>query len=285
VFWGISAIIDDMRILPGRQCGASANRRQGFTLIELLVVTATIAVLVAVLMPALSGAKRRARLVACSNNIRQVITGLTLYAGENDDRFPPRKAWNPNVVQWADPGHTDMRRVMYGVAGRQADVLWCPLIPSDSPWARWDNPTNLTGEDLDLWSKVYFIDLQYSFPGHLCYRIGYAVYAGVEPLEESLAWDWSHSGNEHTNQSPHISTSGKDVLVADMNGSWMYAGLGDVDRPYSSSHSSTQSGYQGGGPFVDTNVGYGDGHVEWRNRIQHYVLSSESTWWSASFQY
>ena len=61
---------------------------RGFTLVELLVVIASIAVLVALLLPVLSRAKEKARRTACLNNLKQVNLALHLYAGENGDRLP-----------------------------------------------------------------------------------------------------------------------------------------------------------------------------------------------------
>lgn len=66
----------------------SEPTRRGFTLIELLVVIAIIAILSAMLLPALSSAKERARRTACINNVRQFILATHLYAGDNDQNLP-----------------------------------------------------------------------------------------------------------------------------------------------------------------------------------------------------
>jgi prepilin-type N-terminal cleavage/methylation domain-containing protein len=154
------------------------NRKTGFTLIELLVVIAIIAILAAILFPVFARARESARRAACLSNMKQVTTGVLMYAQDYDEVLPfmdgtgrtnyavdPRAIWINGTMPYV----------------KNAAVWYCPsaTIHATAP-------------------PVGASDSNYWYNGHAS---GKALAAISQPAESVLFCEWKYRTNQ-TGQRP-----------------------------------------------------------------------------------
>src|ERR1039457_624370 len=104
-----------------------------FTLIELLVVIAIIAILAAMLLPALAGAKFRSQQIACVNDLKQLSLASKMY-------YDDLNAWIGPISTNATLSQGDWMGAMLAYYGNATNVLFCPCAPDQGMAAGAVNP-------------------------------------------------------------------------------------------------------------------------------------------------
>lgn len=104
--------------------------RGGFTLIELLVVIAIIAILAAILFPVFARAREAARATSCKNNLKQVITGLLMYAQDYDEALLPYSPNGGTGTQYARNWEVELQPYL-----KNLQIYRCPSLQAAHGYA------------------------------------------------------------------------------------------------------------------------------------------------------
>ena len=107
----------------------------GFTLIELLVVIAIVALLMAILLPAIQRVRRQARAVACQSNLRQWGVAFSMYTNDNGGRLPYHFPNGAGDHVWP--------HALHSYYSDSNDLLFCPMVRRSQ--IRPDNPFSTSG--------------------------------------------------------------------------------------------------------------------------------------------
>lgn len=226
---------------------------RGFTLIELLVVIGIIAIIAALLLPALAAAKERAKRAQCMSNLKQIGVALIVYANDNDDVLPQSTVAGESLGQatW------DLPRSMADNIGTQGsstnsiyrNIFYCPgaftTVQNEDFWWNYSSGHRVT-------SYQWFIrrsDSNTNYPSVLTSPKGYlskismGFLRGVKPVDAEMAADVviSEGTGHRTDKFRGVYTSNPAELPNGYNSSHMRGGL------------------PAGG-----NILFEDGHVIWR---------------------
>jgi prepilin-type N-terminal cleavage/methylation domain-containing protein/prepilin-type processing-associated H-X9-DG protein len=227
----------------------STYHKSAFSLIELLVVIGIIAILMAILLPALERAREKANGTKCANSLRQIGLALSAYTNDNHGQYPRtvyvadkpyNKGTNPAA---ADP---------FGPGGPLANDLTTPIyllivteaLPAKMAGCPYDDVNDYQEDKLARLGRSNFTDykknLGYSFanpyPSSAAANAGYVLKGGAVNAEFAVAADLNPG-----------KSAGSDVTAVTVN-----MGTNQLRKGISRNH-------EGDG----MNVLYGDGHVVW----------------------
>jgi len=236
-------------------------RKGGFTLIELLVVIAIIAILAALLLPALATAKERGKRTQCMSNLKQINLSLQMYSGENKNLLPNLPNDDGGYWAWDVPGYAAQDMLGNGCTWQ---IFFCPDILNRFSLSnefqlfwQWEGGPSVVPGDAAI--------SQYAFT-----LPGSAGYVPESPLDGCFT-------NVNTNfgvNPPSWKLDVLDIPYGSLSGRVLMA---DPVIAITSSTSTNWTDIEGSFPIHHTtahmegakpaggNLSFLDGHAEWRN--------------------
>ncbi|HCE45805.1 MAG TPA: hypothetical protein DET40_19855 [Lentisphaeria bacterium] len=215
------------------------RRSPAFTLIELLVVIAIIAILCCLLLPALTNAKKMAKLITCANNLKNMAATVATYAGDYDSTLPP---FNADI--WDSARYDNFAPDGRGYKGR-LDEMWKLMTPYGFTKNVAQCPFSGNYGNSSVWMNTWASRSSYFYT-----MTDYSQYGGYwDPRTYKLLMlTRSITGNFGTSMSPAQKEIVKDTCTDPH----------DLSASYANNH-RTSKGY-----LESQNILFLDGHTEFR---------------------
>ena len=264
-------------------------RKKAFTLVELLVVISIIAILLAVLMPALGKAREQAKKIICGNGQKQIGYALTMYAGSNNNTYP-LKAEEIDSRSWLWDISYKTADFIVKAAGNR-NVLYCPSASPQADWAMYWRYSECRANSWNGRANPdSYGDESTSLDRDKAYRVtGYIWLMDYQDTSKTPLQPMTYDGEMKKKwiRKSTVDNAGSRELVVDValsnvylfkaakfesltnadtgSGNALLYGITDRTSHLSKSVGLLRNPSAIGRPPAGANVLYVDGHVAWRN--------------------